>query len=355
LIPELGIIEGFYGKPWSWDARAYVTGFLASHGYRFYLYAPKGDAFLRRRWQEPYPADTINELRAFAHHCAALNVRFGVGLSPYEIYRNFDDAARTALADKLETLDHIGISDLAILFDDMRGDMDGLARQQAEIVHWIRERSQADRIIMCPTYYSNDPVLDRIFGARPHDYLEVLGRELHPDVQVFWTGEEICSRALSVGDLQRTGDLLQRKPFVWDNYPVNDTARMSRYLHLRGFTGRPASIAPHVSAHGVNPALQPTLSLIPALTLADSYRRGDNYAYGASTDVASQLVLGDVLAALVRDDMLWFTDVGRDRLDEERIASLRERYAKFDQEGAKEIVAWLDGAYQITDAIIRSQ
>ena len=142
---------------------------------------------------------------------------------------------------------------------------------------------------------------------------------------------------------------------MWDNYPVNDTARMSRYLHLRGFTGRPATIASHVSAHGVNPALQPTLSLIPALTLADSYHRGDNYAYGASTDVAAQLVLGDDLAALVREDMLWFTDVGRDRLDDERIAALRERYAKFDQEGAKEIVAWLNGSYVITDAIIRSQ
>src|SRR5687768_4213227 len=169
VIPELGIIEGFYGTPWSWNARAYVTGFLASHGYRFYLYAPKGDAYLRRRWQEPWPDDTINELRTFAHHCAALNVRFGVGLSPYEIYRNFDDDARAALTDKLAALDHIGITDLAILFDDMRGDMPGLAQQQTEIVHWIRERTHADRIIMCPTYYSDDPVLDRIFGARPPD------------------------------------------------------------------------------------------------------------------------------------------------------------------------------------------
>jgi hypothetical protein len=53
--------------------------------------------------------------------------------------------------------------------------------------------------------------------------------------------------------------------------------------------------------------------------------------------------------------MLWFTDVGRDRLDNERIALLRDRYAKFDQAGAKEIVAWLDGGYAITDEIIRSQ
>jgi hypothetical protein len=355
VIPELGIIEGFYGTPWSWDARRFVTRFLAPHGYHFYLYAPKGDAFLRRRWQEPYPQHDVDELKRFAKHCAAVNVRFGVGLSPYEIYRSFDDAARSALSDKLATLDDIGVRDLAILFDDMRGDMPGLAAQQVEIVHWILARSRADRIIMCPTYYSSDPVLDRIFGARPADYLETLGRELQHDVHVFWTGEEICSRALSVGDLARTAELLQRNPFVWDNYPVNDTARMSRFLHLRGFTGRSAAIAQHMSAHGVNPALQPTLSLIPALTLVDSYRRGDDYAYGASSEVAAQLVLGEQLAALVREDLLWFADVGRDRLDAERVSLLRARYAGFDQEGAKEIVAWLDGGYVITDAIIRSQ
>ena len=94
-----------------------------------------------------------------------------------------------------------------------------------------------------------------------------------------WTGEEVCAREFSPGHLARVAGQLRRKPFLWDNYPVNDGARMSQHLHLRAFTGRPASIAPHIAGHGINPASQPVLSRIPALTLAESYRAGDFYEY----------------------------------------------------------------------------
>ena len=191
-------------------------------------------------------------------------MRFGVGLSPFEIFNNFDDAARDALAQKLVWLDRIGIDELAILFDDMRSDIPELARTQAEIVAWVREHSSAEKLSVCPSYYSDDPVLDRVFGDRPSDYLATLGRELDPAVAIFWTGEEVCSREISPGHLKRIGNLLGRKPVLWDNYPVNDGERMSRHLHLRGFTGRPAANAAHLAGHGINPALQPTLTAIPA-------------------------------------------------------------------------------------------
>src|SRR5690554_1629031 len=83
MAPELGIIEGFYGPPWSWDERLRVVQTLALHDYRFYLYAPKGDAFLRRRWNEPHPPEERAALATFAQRCRAEGVRFGVGLSPF--------------------------------------------------------------------------------------------------------------------------------------------------------------------------------------------------------------------------------------------------------------------------------
>src|SRR5262249_45665655 len=113
----LGIIEGFYGRPWSWEARAETIAFLKAHGYRFYCYAPKADPYLRERWQEDHPPETAEELRELAEHCRALGVRFGVGLSPFEIYRDFDRGARGALARKLTFFADLGIDDLAILFD----------------------------------------------------------------------------------------------------------------------------------------------------------------------------------------------------------------------------------------------
>jgi hyaluronoglucosaminidase len=351
---ELGVIEGFYGRPWSWQERAETAAFLAPHGYRFYLYAPKADPYLRRRWQEEHPAALAGEIRRLAEHCRAAGVRFGIGLSPYEIYLGFDAAARDALARKLAFLDDVGIEDLALLFDDMRGDVPELADRQVEIVDWAAQRTRASRILVCPSYYSDDPVLDRVFGARPTGYLERLGAALDPAIEVFWTGEEVCSRELSTAHLGRVAEQLRRRPFLWDNYPVNDGQRMSQYLHLRAFTGRPAELAGIAAAHGINPALQPTLTRIPALTLAESYRLGRDYAYGAAFRRAAAAVLGDELAHTLWEDVLTLQDVGLDRLGEKE-APLRERYGGVDHAAAREILAWLDGAYRITDEIVRTQ
>jgi len=353
-LPELGIIEGFYGKPWSWEERRETIRFLAPRGYRFYMYAPKADPYLRREWQEDHPAEIALRLKALSRTCRSANVRFGAGLSPFEAYTDFNDAARSALARKLSFLDDVGVDDLAILFDDMRGDTPDLAKRQVEMVHWAVERTRATRVIVCPSYYSDDPVLDRVFGARPMRYLEDLGATLDPRVEIFWTGEEVISRQFSPGHLRRVAEQLKRKPVLWDNYPVNDGHRMSQYLHLRGFTGRPATLNASIRAHAINPALQPTLFRIPALTLAESYRLGDNYSYGEAFGKAAIEVLGEELGKRVREDLLTLQDIGLDRLGEKE-KPLRERYASLDHPGAREIIAWLDGAYRITDEIVQTQ
>ncbi|MCA3754287.1 MAG: beta-N-acetylglucosaminidase domain-containing protein, partial [Phenylobacterium sp.] len=46
MTPELGLIEGYYGLPWEWAARERVMRRLSTAGYRFFMYAPKADAFL---------------------------------------------------------------------------------------------------------------------------------------------------------------------------------------------------------------------------------------------------------------------------------------------------------------------
>jgi hypothetical protein len=351
-MPELGIVEGFFGLPWSWAERCETVSLLAPHGYGFYLYAPKADAHLRKRWQEPHPAAERDGLIAFRDHCRTHGVRFGIGLSPFELHLR--DEWQQALAARLETLAELGADDLAILFDDMRGDMPGLAERQAAMVAFAAERSGARRILCCPSYYSDDPILDRAFGQRPEHYLEDLGRLLDPAIAIMWTGEEVCAREYSAGHLERVAATIGRKPFLWDNYPVNDGVLMSQHLHLRAFTGRPAAIADHISGHAINPASQAVLSRIPALTLAESYAKGPAYSYGAAFDRAAEAVLGPALARQVRADLLSLQDRGKDRLGS-RLATLRERYAAFVHPGAREIVDWLDGKWDVTDALVQTQ
>ena len=348
MTAELGTIEGYYGTPWSWEDRTHVVSVLASHGYRFYIYAPKADRLLRRHWRDEHSREMTERLAALSGHCRSLGVRFGVGLSPFEIYRNFDAPTQRDLERKLAWLDQIGVEILAVLFDDMRGDLPELAATQVRIIHWIKERSRAAQLIVCPSYYTDDPVLDRFFGQRPPNYLEDLGRVLDPSIGVFWTGEEVCAREIGVAHVKRVGEQLRRKPFLWDNYPVNDGPRMSPYLHIRAFTGRPSSLAPHIAAHAVNPALQAHLSLIPMLTLTDSYRLGDGYAYGQAFDDAARAAMGEPLAKLLREDLALLQDVGLERLGKWS-GGLKERYSAIDHPAAREIVAWLEGIYRVTE------
>ncbi len=344
---SLGVIEGYYGRPWSWEERTDAAAFLAGHGYTFFIYAPKADPWLRRRWREPYPVAPTTALRTFSAHCAGLGVEFGVGLSPFELYRDFSAEAKAALADKLAQLDDIGVTRLAILFDDMRGDVPRLAASQAEILQWIGARTRARKLIVCPTYYSDDPALDRFFGARPRDYLEDLGHALDPEIEVFWTGPEVCSLDLRPGHLEQVAARLRRKPLLWDNYPVNDGPRMSPFLHLRSFTGRSAANAAHLAAHAINPALQPVLSRIPAVTLPEMYALGDNYDYRSAFAHAAERVLGAELAGVIERRLPALQDLGLDRLGEEAMG-LRARIAAFDHPAAREILAWLDGAWRVT-------
>lgn len=345
----LGLIEGFYGPTWRWGEREALAERLAAHGYTFWHYAPKSDPGIRNGWQATWPAAHAEALRAFAARCRGLGLRFGVGLTPAGLGIDAPRAEWDALAARLAELDAIGIDDLVIGFDDLRGDTPDLAAGQARIVDWMAARTGAGRVIVCPTYYSDAPLLDRLFGQRPKGYLEDLGRALDPRIGIYWAGEEICPREIAPGHVEEVAGRLRRRPWLWDNYPVNDGPIASDHLHLRPFTGRPAALAERVVAHAINPALQPTLSAIPALTLPARYRLGERFAYMRAFRDAARAVLGEALAARVAEDLPLLEDAGRDRLGAQA-GGLRARYAAFNHPAAREIVRWLDGGYRAAEA-----
>ena len=342
MIPELGVIEGYFGRPWSHEDRKQVLSRLRELGYSFFHFAPKADSFLRRRWREPHPNARWAELADLSAHCRGLGLRFGLGLSPYELYRDFSGPARADFVAKVRSFDELGIDDLAILFDDTRGDVPDLAAREAEIVHAALAHTHASRVLMCPTYYSDDRMLDIVFGHRPDGYLHDLGRRLDARVGVYWTGEEICSREYGPGHLSHVAEALRRKPTLWDNYPVNDGPRMSRHLHLRGFTGRPSTIASELAGHAINPALQAHLSLIPAATLVASYREASAYCYMRAFKDAALALAGAELAAMLEDDLHALQDRGIDQLGDDR-QRLQQRYAAVDHPMAAEVLRWLSG------------
>ncbi len=89
MVPELGVIEGYFGRPWGHEDRKRVLTQLRDLGYAWFHHAPKADAFLRRRWREPHPPAAFGQLADLSAHCRSLGMRFGIGLSPYELYRDY--------------------------------------------------------------------------------------------------------------------------------------------------------------------------------------------------------------------------------------------------------------------------
>jgi hypothetical protein len=354
VTPELGLIEGRFGRIWSEAERLYVVQTLAKAGYGFYHYGPKADRALRRDWRIAHDAERTAQLMRLSAECRAAGLRFGIAITPVGSTHPFDAATRVDLVRRMAALDAIGIDDLAVLFDDLRGDMPELAQRQAQVVNFCAGLTRAKRVYTCPTYYSDDPVLDQVFGERPRHYLAELGRRLDPSVQVYWTGEEVCSREIGSAHLARVSSELGRPVCLWDNYPVNDGARMSRFLHLRAFTGRSPTNGAHLSGHAINPAIQAHLGCIPALTLPMIYQQGEHYAYGEAFGAAARTLLGDDLARALQEDLPALQDVAYERLGP-RTERLRARYEQIAHPAAIEIVRWLNGGDLMTDDEVQTQ
>jgi len=360
---QLGVIEGFYGEPWSWEEREEYAPFLKQHGFSFYIYAPKADGYLRKKWREPFPKDLEDKLSRLSARCRAAGVEFGVGFSPYEIYLSpFEDGVKRLLGNRIDAFNRVGVDKFGLLMDDMKGDWPELAKRQIEIVNWAAGRATAKQLIFCPTYYSLDPVLEKLFGKKPEGYLEQLGAQLDKKVSLFWTGEAVCSRGYSEEHLRATAGTLGRKPFLWDNYPVNDGPRMCKFLHLRPMTGRPSGIGEWLAGHSVNPMNQPTLSRIPLLTLKFSYEQGAAYRPDEAFLKAAEIVTCPEMAIQLESDLPNFMDLGLDRLAAAERAKMKDAYTPYlasavnrTSGAAREIIDWLDDRYTVTKDLFLTQ
>ncbi|MGB7181754.1 MAG: beta-N-acetylglucosaminidase domain-containing protein [Burkholderiaceae bacterium] len=351
----LHLIEGFFGRPWPWAVRESFQPFLKDAGFQSYIYAPKDDAFLRRQWEHPWPEDIRLRVGRVSDACQRAGMMFGIGLSPFEIYRRFGVTEQAVLRRKLDELNSVGIDLLCVLFDDMRGDMPGLAQTQVAVAHFVAEHCRAQRIVMCPTYYSTDPVLESVFGQRPANYWEDIGSQLDPAIDLFWTGPQVCSTHYDAQHLSQVAQMLGRRPFLWDNYPVNDGSATSRFLHLRAFSGRQA-LLDGANGHAVNPMNQPWLSRIPLRSLSASYRQPD-YDPQQAFEQACISECGSAMGAALIQDVIALQDNGLDGMSEQDRIKLRRRYEGFLQAEqsapfARELLDWLAGDYAFDPACL---
>ena len=75
-VPYRGVVEGFYGTPWSHQARLSQIAFYARHKMNVYIYGPKDDPWHRDKWREPYPEAEAKRISELATYARSLGVNF---------------------------------------------------------------------------------------------------------------------------------------------------------------------------------------------------------------------------------------------------------------------------------------
>ncbi|WP_240929932.1 beta-N-acetylhexosaminidase family protein [Streptomyces coryli] len=377
--PLRGVVEGFYGVPWSHEARLDQLDFYGAHKLNSYIYSPKDDPYLREKWREPYPAADLARLRELVERAAANHVTFTYALSPGLSVCYGSDADATALIRKFASLWEIGVRSFSVPLDDIsytewncpedeeRFGTGGAAAGAAQVRllnrvnrEFIRPRAGAEPLQMVPTEYAD---------VDPTPYKKVIAETLDADVLVGWTGVEVIPGKITVAESERAREVFGHEILLWDNHPVNDFA--FNRLFLGPFAGRETGLPGTLAGFTANPMVHPAASKPAVITGADYAWNDSAYDPAASWRTALRETAGDdaaaedalrafadlsygsiltpgqapELAALVAD--FWATSVpdpleARLRTLHEAPALLRERLP--DRGFAADAAPWLDAA-----------
>jgi hyaluronoglucosaminidase len=345
------IIEGFYGRQWTWAQRLSLSALIAKWGYSSYIYAPKGDASLRNNWSQPFETSHRINLEALGASCHGSGLSWGLGLSPVGLQASYGVSEKQLLKNKIQEIKRLKPDILWILFDDLPAGNPQLAQNQIAVVNDVKHQLPEVQLAMCPSYYSFDPILEELFGKCPDHYFNDLSAGLTQDVDILWTGNRVISDSYTGDDCQRAAELLGRKPLIWDNYPVNDGRKTSRFLHLAPFAGRSSEMAQWCRGHAINPMNQFHLSMLVLPTLAAVYTSKAIY----NSDLAfktAMLGLPLQLKALMSRDALLFQEQGLDGIPEEEKVELINDYRKIVHPLAVEVCEWLGEGYRFDPACL---
>lgn len=265
-----GVVEGFYGPPWSWEEREDMVRFMSDLRMNLYVYAPKDDPLHRQRWREDYDEETMGHFEEIASLASSRLVDFCYALSPGLSIDYGSEADVDAVERKLRSLYGVGVRAFALFLDDIPDELQSEADRKAfsslgeaqrhflmSLRKRLRDLDPAIRLFFCPTMYH---------GVEATEYHEEIAK-LPGDVAVFWTGPQICSKRIGSDDAKTMSKAFGRKVLIWDNYPVNDYDR--KRLHMNALRNREPGLPGHVSGILTNPMSEAEASKVAILSYGD--------------------------------------------------------------------------------------
>lgn len=276
---ETGVVEGFFGPPWSHEGRRRMIRFMADAGFATYIYAPKDDVFHRENWIAPYPLMEWEELLATIKVCGDCGVEFVWAVSPGLTIRYSNDRDFELLIAKFERIVGQGVRTFCLFLDDIpptlvqnedKERFKSLGSAHVFLTNRLHDKLVSmkpdARLWFCPTEYAT-------VTASP--YLETIGEGMRPEIGIFWTGAKVVPPAITADDARAFAAIIRRKPLLWDNYPVNDYNR--KKLNMGPLRGRDPELPELLQGYFANPMNEPVASTIPLMTAMDYLRDPKNY------------------------------------------------------------------------------
>ena len=299
-----GVVEGFYGTPWSHSARLSQLDFYGKHKMNVYIYGPKDDPYHRDHWRDPYPEAEGRLISELAEHARQQGVNFYWAIHPgVDIKWTTQD--RDALVHKLELMYDLGVRAFAVFFDDIWGE-GTKADKQAELLNYVDDNFISKKpdvvpLVFCPTEYN------RAWANDQKGYLRTLGSTLHKSIEVMWTGNSVV-HCIDKESMDWINERIQRRGYIWWNFPVSDFVR--DHILLGPAYGNGLDIAPDVSGFVSNPMEHAEASKIALYGIADYTWNMQRYDADADWERALTEILPDAREAL-RTFALYNKDLGQ--------------------------------------------
>ncbi|CAH0554576.1 unnamed protein product [Brassicogethes aeneus] len=266
-----GVVEGFYGRPWTTEQRKDLFQKMKKWGMNSYVYAPKDDYKHRAYWRELYTVEEAEHLTGLIQAAKDQNIMFYYALSPGLDITYSSCKEITSLKRKLEQVAQFGCQAFALLFDDIEPEMSeadkeifqSFAQAQVSITNEIYQHLGQPKFLVCPTQYCSTRAVPNVTNS---EYLNTLGSKLAQDIDIMWTGSKVISRLLTKENIQEITDALKRPPIIWDNLHANDYDQ--KRVFLGPYSGRSPDLIPKLRGVLTNPNCEYGANFVAIHTLA---------------------------------------------------------------------------------------
>ncbi|MGJ7032435.1 beta-N-acetylglucosaminidase domain-containing protein [Niabella hirudinis] len=269
-VAARGIVEGFYGNPYSFQDRLRLFAFMGHNKMNTYIYGPKDDPYhgFGTKWRDPYPAEQAMNMKKLIDAAHKNKVNFIWAVHPGNNIswddKDGDDVVDDfkACVNKFRKMYELGVRSFAVFFDDIGG-IGADAANQAKMMNYlnknfVKQMPDVHSLILCPTQYNER----RTKG----DYLNILKTEMDSSVRIMWTGKSVI-RQIDRETMDWINPRIGRKAYIWWNYPVTDYSVERLLMGAVDYNGQ--DIAPQLSGFVSNPMEYAEASKVALFSIAD--------------------------------------------------------------------------------------